>query len=72
MPVYWHALTAPERSLNSLVGYINLTGADKHGAYLLHSLRNEMVVGEGFEPSKSVTADLQSAPFGRSGTPPGT
>lgn len=26
--------------------------------------------GEGFEPSKSVTADLQSAPFGRSGTPP--
>ena len=30
----------------------------------------EMVVGEGFEPSKSVTADLQSAPFGRSGTPP--
>ena len=26
----------------------------------------EMVVGEGFEPSKSI----QSAPFGRSGTPP--
>ncbi len=24
--------------------------------------------GEGFEPSKSMTADLQSAPFGRSGT----
>ena len=32
---------------------------------------SEMVVGEGFEPSKSMTADLQSAPFGRSGTPPG-
>ena len=31
---------------------------------------SEMVVGEGFEPSKSVTADLQSAPFGRSGIPP--
>ena len=31
-----------------------------------------MVVGEGFEPSKSMTADLQSAPFGRSGTPPNT
>ena len=29
-----------------------------------------LVVGEGFEPSKSMTADLQSAPFGRSGTPP--
>ncbi len=28
-------------------------------------------MGEGFEPSKSMTADLQSAPFGRSGTPPG-
>ncbi len=34
-------------------------------------LMQEMVVGEGFEPSKSMTADLQSAPFGRSGTPPG-
>ena len=33
--------------------------------------REVMVVGEGFEPSKSMTADLQSAPFGRSGTPPG-
>ena len=29
-----------------------------------------MVEGEGFEPSKSKTADLQSAPFGRSGIPP--
>ncbi len=41
----------------------------------LNSVRisnEKMVVGEGFEPSKSVTADLQSAPFGRSGTPPYT
>ena len=39
----------------------------------VNSIRLEvMVVGEGFEPSKSMTADLQSAPFGRSGTPPGT
>ena len=30
----------------------------------------KMVDGDGFEPSKSVTADLQSAPFGRSGTHP--
>ena len=29
-----------------------------------------MVVREGFEPSKAEPADLQSAPFGRSGTPP--
>ncbi len=37
----------------------------------VHGLLKVMVVGEGFEPSKSMTADLQSAPFGRSGTPPG-
>jgi hypothetical protein len=29
-----------------------------------------MVVGGGFEPPKASPADLQSAPFGRSGTPP--
>ena len=30
-----------------------------------------LLVGEGgFEPPKSVTTDLQSAPFGRSGIPP--
>ena len=30
-----------------------------------------LLVGEdGFEPSKSLTTDLQSAPFGHSGTPP--
>ena len=29
-----------------------------------------MVEGEGFEPSKAEPADLQSAPFGHSGTPP--
>ena len=29
-----------------------------------------MVGRDGFEPSKSVTADLQSAPFGHSGTYP--
>lgn len=29
-----------------------------------------MVVGGGFEPPKSTTTDLQSVPFGHSGTPP--
>ena len=29
-----------------------------------------LVEGGGFEPPKSRTADLQSAPFGHSGTPP--
>jgi hypothetical protein len=28
------------------------------------------VVRDGFEPSKATPADLQSAPFGRSGTSP--
>ena len=32
--------------------------------------KKKMVGGDGFEPSKSVTADLQSAPFGHSGNPP--
>lgn len=31
-----------------------------------------LVEGEGFEPSKAEPADLQSAPFGHSGTPPAT
>ena len=30
----------------------------------------KVVDGDGFEPSKSTTTDLQSAPFGRSGTHP--
>jgi hypothetical protein len=44
------------------------------GLYRLYGIagkKGRLVVGEGFEPSKSMTADLQSAPFGRSGTPPG-
>ncbi len=31
---------------------------------------SKMVEGEGFEPSKAEPADLQSAPFDRSGIPP--
>lgn len=30
----------------------------------------DMVEGDGFEPSKAEPADLQSDPFDRSGTPP--
>ncbi len=32
--------------------------------------KNHMVEGGGFEPPKAEPADLQSAPFGHSGTPP--
>ena len=34
------------------------------------TLRQNLVEGEGFEPSKAEPTDLQSVPFGRSGTPP--
>ena len=44
----------------------------KKTATIVAVLSSKMVVGDGFEPSKSVTADLQSAPFGRSGIPPRT
>ena len=34
--------------------------------------RGNMMEGEGFEPSKAELTDLQSVPFGHSGTPPYT
>ena len=37
---------------------------------LLHSSVVIMVVREGFEPSKAEPSDLQSDPFGHSGTSP--
>ena len=33
------------------------------------SSSSELVQGAGFEPAKSLTADLEPAPFDRSGTP---
>ena len=33
-------------------------------------MHRQEVEGDGFEPSKAMPADLQSAPFGRSGNPP--
>ena len=52
--------------------FLILPRGDSENLYLSLTLYSMlMVVGEGFEPSKSMTADLQSAPFGRSGTPPG-
>ncbi len=35
-----------------------------------HDDWDKMVEGEGFEPSKAEPSDLQSDPFGHSGTPP--
>ena len=38
--------------------------------FKLHSLDLNMVEGGGFEPPKAEPSDLQSDPFGHSGTPP--
>ena len=43
---------------------------EKQKALLSKCFRFSLGEG-GFEPPKSVTTDLQSAPFGRSGIPPG-
>ena len=47
---------APPREVKSIYRFL---------AYIL-----EMVEGAGFEPAKAKPADLQSAPFSHSGTPP--
>ena len=54
--------------------FSSFPASEEHEAFCIYEIWSDlqvMVVGEGFEPSKSMTADLQSAPFGRSGTPPG-
>ena len=38
--------------------------------YLLKRYNGKVVEGAGFEPAKAEPSDLQSDPFGRSGTPP--
>ena len=45
-------------------------GQSKSQANRLGSSGSALVGEGGFEPPKSVTTDLQSAPFGRSGIPP--
>ena len=46
---------------------IQQNGAKKSGIHRI----SDLLVGEGgFEPPKSLTTDLQSAPFGHSGIPP--
>ena len=50
---------------SSIVISLDLTGKI---SYIRHLLR--LVVGGGFEPPKASPTDLQSVPFGHSGTPP--
>ena len=57
----------------SLEGFCSTIELHPHFRFFRHSTVTddlEMVEGEGFEPSKAEPADLQSAPFNRSGTPP--
>ncbi len=53
-------------------GYVNIQKKKpcKRAFVLAETQEKKMVEGDGFEPSKSKTTDLQSAPFGHSGTPP--
>ena len=51
---------------------LNYTRVQNHylSTALVRIQAPEMVVGEGFEPSKAKPSDLQSDPFDHSGTPP--
>ena len=44
----------------------------QHIAQTYQCVTAKMVEGAGFEPAKAEPSDLQSDPFGRSGTPPKT
>ena len=58
-PSAWKAEVLP-------LNYTRVTRRSPDNLYLALNL----VEGEGFEPSKAEPTDLQSVPFGRSGTPP--
>ena len=55
----------------SLIAVFPTRQSSGFSRYLLEHHKKNMVEGDGFEPSKAEPADLQSAPFGHSGTPPG-
>jgi hypothetical protein len=60
-----------KRMLERVIGIDPTSSAWKAGVLPLNYTRKiKMVEGGGFEPPKAEPADLQSAPFGHSGTPP--
>ena len=62
-----------ERTLERVAGIEPASSAWKAEVLPLNYTRIakvKMVEGDGFEPSKHEAADLQSAPFDHSGTPP--
>ncbi|CAH6828046.1 hypothetical protein VCHA36O163_190064 [Vibrio chagasii] len=60
-----------EDKLRSEYGTAETKKANSMSRLFDFPIKENMVEGDGFEPSKAVPADLQSAPFGHSGTPPG-
>ena len=52
------------------LNYARITICTKSEMQFRYQLIIPVVEGGGFEPPKAEPADLQSAPFGRSGTPP--
>ena len=67
----WKRTQAPSRSSRCLSPACSPSDNDPlhEWHYLLHRFRG-LVERGGFEPPKASPADLQSAPFGRSGTSP--
>ena len=56
----------PDCSISSFESVLSHQKKDQHPKVLVFFLVGE----DGFEPSKRNAADLQSVPFGHSGTPP--
>ena len=66
-----HTPAGASRAAGSLHARIALIVTSGTLSYKEHAEACSLLVGEGgFEPPKSLTADLQSAPFGHSGTLP--
>ena len=68
-PSAWKAEVLP-LNYTRLASFTRGTGFGHDSLSAGRRTRCRVVEGEGFEPSKAEPADLQSAPFDRSGTPP--
>ena len=66
----WKILKAGKKIRHELESRAEISHKNKKPLKLKHFNGLKLVGRDGFEPSKSLTADLQSAPFGHSGTYP--
>ena len=67
-PLIYKGFLVRETGLEPAITYVNMNL--NHARLPIPPFPHLMVGRGGFEPPKSVTADLQSAPFGHSGTYP--